>query len=426
MGSNQNCEICGLSIEASGFPTFLGLVFYLFGDSEQVAFNTNAIIGSISIFLIFLLIFLMYHNSTLALIGAFIFSFIPVHLKYSGTSSHGIFSVFFVILCMILLEIYIKTKKYSLFLLFLTTLLYSIHIRHENLLLIPIFFLYFLIKDGKIIKQKFHLRYLIPFFISVLIIILFSWFTYYTVKTYSIPGLDSSLLEKISYLRTYSIPNLIFFINYNFNSIIFSFLCFLGYIKLYLKNRKQLYYLGSFFLLFFLMYSSHYLGELTTFADTVRYSLILYIPLIIISISGIKFILDKIHINKRVLIVLITLTFLISLFPTLNFIFFKSPLDIEHEFILSMEDKLPSDIYIISYNTAVIISTIHKKSITPSNFIGHMDSQILGNNVILFKDYWWYKYIEKSNEIEDKLKEHYSFKLIEKKGFYGFYNLTLK
>lgn len=86
-GLPQHCTSCAAVDWPPGYHTFLSLVFGVFGDSEAVAYDTNAVLGSISIILMFLLIFLIFKDSTLALTGAFMLSFIPVHLRYSGTTS---------------------------------------------------------------------------------------------------------------------------------------------------------------------------------------------------------------------------------------------------------------------------------------------------------------------------------------------------
>jgi len=427
-GTNQDCNSCYLMPYPAGYHTFLSLIFNIFGDSEQVAFNTNAIVGSISIILFFLLLFLITKNSRLALIGAFIFSFIPVHLKYSGTSSLGIFSVFFIILNMMFLETYIKTKKYSIFLLFLTTLLFAIQIRGENLLLLFIFSFYLLIRlRPSHIKDSNKIKYLFTIFIFLLMLIPFIQLIYFGSNVLHAPGWDDNLSTKINYFKNQIIPNILFFINFKFNSIIFLPLCVIGGIRLYFKDKRQLFYLVLFFLLFLSMYSSYHIGNLLTFGDTIRYSLVLYIPLIIILINGIEFIFKTVHLNKKILVPLILLVFLISLIPTINFILSKNTrFETQYNFILSMKDKLPGDTYIISYNPTAIISTIHKKSITPHHFMENWELIEQKNNIILFKDFWWYEKEEELNKIESKLMEYYSFKLIKENNGYSFYNLTLK
>jgi len=422
-GSSQYCESCTIIPVPPGYHVFLSQIFGIFGDSEKVAFNTNAIIGSLSIILMFLLIFLTTKNYTLSLIGSFILNFIPVHLKYSGASTLGIISLFFVLLSMVFLEIYIRTKKYGFFLLFLTTLLYTIQIRSENFLLIFIFSFYLLIKLNKFERKNLLKKeYVIPAFIFLFMLIPLIQIIYYGSITNPSPGWNYDLLTKFYYIKKYFISNFSFFTNYQFNLIILPILSVFGCINLYLKDKKQLIYYCFFFLSFLLIYSSYFIGH---FENSPRYSLIFYVPLIMMSINGVKFILKHSRL-KKIIISLIILLLLVNLVPTKDFILSKSSYEDEYNYILSMEEKLPSNVYIISYNPPSIITTINKKAITPHRFINKLESSNKEKNVILFKDFWWYKNINKSKNFEKQLKEKYSFKLIENNSKYQFYNLTLK
>ena len=92
-----------------------------------------------------------------------------------------------------------------------------------------------------------------------------------------------------------------------------------------------------------------------------------------------------------------------------------------------MKNKLPSDVYVISYNAPMIISTIHKKSMTPSEFLGnYVETLKLEDKVVLFKDFWWQERVKESGEIERVLKKYYTFQLLEENSGYGFYSLTKK
>ena len=53
---------------------------------------------------------------------------------------------------------------------------------------------------------------------------------------------------------------------------------------------------------------------------------------------------------------------------TLEYIYKKHPLVEEYNFIKSLERNIPNDTYVISYNTPIIISIIHKKAVTPDDF----------------------------------------------------------
>lgn len=458
-GSNQESNICRLIPYPAGYHSFLSLMFYVFGDSEQTAFNTSAVIGSICVVLMFLLVYIQTRNTFLSLTASFIFNLVPAHLKFSGTTTICIFSVFFFILTMIFLELYIRRKKYSLFLLFLAALFYTIQIRAENFLSIPVFFFYLWIKSDRQLPLISKTRYLFSILFFAIMTLPLVQLIYYGINNFHSAGWNEPLLTKIGHLKDHFLPNLIFFANYNFNSLLFSIFCILGCIKLHLSDRKQLSYYGSFFLLFLLFYSGYHIGRFWE-GDTTRYSLILYIPLTIFCINGLALFLDKINFRRAFFIPSMAVFFLISLLPVKDFIFSKSKHDSEYDFILSMKDKLPADVYIISYSPALIISTIHKKSLTPNEFIDNYLKRVpepsatepsalneaitnngpannalkiaeqympkVQNRIILFKGFSWHRREKESREIEEKLKEYYTFELIRENYGYSFFNLILK
>jgi hypothetical protein len=80
------------------------------------------------------------------------------------------------------------------------------------------------------------------------------------------------------------------------------------------------------------------------------------------------------------------------------------------------------------YNPPSIISSIHKKAIRISEFLEYFKNITDKDEIILFKDFWWYNRMDYSKEFETELMEHYNFKLIlaDPATSYAFYNLTRK
>ena len=425
-GSNQKCEVCRLMPWPPGYHTFLSLMFSLFGDSEQTAFNSNAVIGSITVLLIFLLVFLETKNSSLALIASFLFNLIPVHLKFSGTATMDNFSVFFVILSLISLNLYRNTRRYAVFLLFLSVLLYAVHARPENFLLIPVVFFYLGVTLEEPVKSLFQAKYLISILVFFALLTPLVQLFHYGSLAFPSWAWNVSLPIKFNHFGKHLLPNLGFFVDPHFNSFLFPIFCILGCHQLYLRDRKLLACYGFLFFAFFFVYSSYFTGRFSM-GDTARYSLILYIPLTIISSGGVWLIFKKFCFEKKALMFLLILLFLTSLWPVKSFVFSKSKHDNEYQFVLSMKNKLPSDVYVISYNAPMIISTIHKKSMTPSEFLGnYVETLKLEDKVVLFKDFWWQERVKESGEIERVLKKYYTFQLLEENSGYGFYSLTKK
>ncbi len=427
-GTFDHCQSYNLIPWLPGYHTFLSLIFSLFGNSEGVAFNTNAVIGSLSIGLVFLLVFLVYKDLRLGLVASFLFSFIPVHLKFSGTNSLEILSLFFLLLAMILFELYAQKRKFSLFLLFLAVVLYTLHIRPENSLLILFFPVYWWFKPRHEPVKVFTSRDFIALFIFLVALCPLAILLFRINSTFDAIGWNEPFLTKLLNIKSNFVPNLRFFIDPAFNSIIFFIFCLSGSLRLYFNARRQLWVYTLFFLLFFFTYSSYMNGNLLR-GDSSRYSLILYIPLIFIAVNGIKFILEKVRINKGILIFLIVIIFLASLAPAKKFVFAKNEqngFSSEYEFILSMADKLPGQTYIISYSTSAIISSIHKKAIMPDEFMRQKNILATAKNLILFKDFWWQKNFRESARLEEVLKKEYDFQLLGSRGNCEFYNLSLK
>ncbi|NYZ78581.1 glycosyltransferase family 39 protein [Candidatus Micrarchaeota archaeon] len=425
-GSIQHCESCFLIPWPAGYHSVLSLVLGVFGDSEAVAFNTNAVIGSLSIILIFLLLFLTFQDSALALMGAFVFNFIPVHLKYSGAIGLEIFSLFSLILTMIFLEIYLKTRKYPTFLLFLATLLYALNSRPENfLLLLPLSF-YIWSNEKRELRKFLRWEYLAAILVFfILLIPLFQLLQYGTAVE---PEWNDPLQTKLNYLQKHLVYNITFFFDNNYNSPLFSLICILGAIQLYFTDNKKFVVYSSFLLLFLLMYSSFRSGGINNpYPEPVRYDIMLYLALTIFFVAGTLSIIKNLQFNKEFLIVIISLAYLITLSNTQNSIFLENQWGVDYRFILSMNDRLPPDVYVLSYGQYSIMAATHKNSVSPDKFIQNWDAIEPKNNLILFKNYLWYEKSNESSRIEEELKKYYNFTLIaESPEGYAFYNLTLK
>lgn len=430
MGSPEECSSCTLAMPwPGGYHVFLGSALRLFGDTENVVFNFNAIIGSLSVIVMFLLIYLTFQDSKKALLGALIFNFIPVHLKYSGSASIGVLSIFFVLLSLLFLETYKRKRKYSIFLLALLALYYTLQIRTENFLILLIVLIYTLTQNKDFKNRLSKPKYLIPIFIFLILSMPLIKLIHFGTTRSNAPGYQQSFSDHLKNLKNFLPGNLFFFINPRFNSILLSFICLFGAKKLHSEDKKKLIVYSLFFFLFFSFYSSYRLGNLPH-TDPSRYSLILYIPIILISVNILD--IKEVPFRKITLILILTLYFL-ALMPTRQFIFAPRQLHSkEYEFILDSRSKIPESSYVISYSPSAITSTIHRRSVSPDMFL-HNKRAFSDEDLILFKDYW-YREKEHSQVLEKEIKKNYSLKLIRNESVYGygkkyefgFYNLTPK
>lgn len=430
-GTYNNCLYCYLMPYPAGHHTIQSIIFGIFGDSEKVAFNTNAIIASLSILLIFLLVCLLFKNQNTALWAALIFSFIPVHLKFSGTAILEISSLFFIILALIFLVMYIRLNKFPIFLLFLSILLYTLNTRPENFLLLTIILPYFLFTKKR--KEFGSRRYIVAIALFLILLLPLVQLLYIGF-TSSYHGWRDSLMERAINVKNNLLPNIVFWFNPFFNTTISLIFFFLGCIGIYSNNKKIFYFFSLYFILSLFACSSYAAGQILTFRDTSRYSMSFYVPLVVFASYGMDSFIKKLKFKKKFFtflsIFILIFLCIISVLPTYNFIFYEPRHNAEYEFITSMKDKLPSDKYILSYNPPAIISTLHKRAIKPTDFLEYFEIIDPKDEIILFKDFWWYDKWESSNQIEEELRKKYDFNLISEKRIdsrqYSFYNLTIK
>ena len=71
IGNNTNCVSCYLYPFPPGYHYIQGTIFRIFGDTETVAFNTNAIVGGLSIIIIFLIIYTFTKNQKISITSSF-------------------------------------------------------------------------------------------------------------------------------------------------------------------------------------------------------------------------------------------------------------------------------------------------------------------------------------------------------------------
>lgn len=418
-GSFGDSQMYRLPYWPPGYHALLALVFSVFGSSEFVAYNLSAVIGSLSIPVIFLIIYLLFQNKNISLLGTFLFSIIPVHLKYSGSISLEITSLFFILLAMLAILIYSRLRNIkSLFLLIFLSA-FAVYIRPENIILlffIPFF--YFLIgKKEDFFQSPKKVYSHIAIFLGSMLILLIPYFLhmYWGVFIEPPPGWGQGFYSRLENLRVFLTNNLLFWFS-NFHPLSFTLLAIFGAFRLIKINKKILLILFAWFLVFLLFYSSYHIGKFMGSTDGDRYALYLYISLIVF--AGVGFYeLVKLVSFKQIFLCL-AIAYLIfdvarplvrSIEPT-----FSRDVYRQYQFILSMKDKIPEHLYVVSPSPPSIISSINRPAVDPYIFYNMSDKP---KEAILFKDFW---YVQDYNqelrrellEIKESLKRVYDFELL--------------
>lgn len=432
-GTRDNCETCSMLGWPAGYPVFMSLFIGAFGDSENVFFNTNAFIGALSAVLVFLLIHLMSKSQLAAILGSIMFSFIPVHMRFSAATSTEIVSVFFVLLSMIFLEIYLSKKDdYSLGLFLLATI-YAVNCRPENFLLVPIFGFYIFAARKKAAFRLFRGKRRVMLGLFFLLLIPTFMVIRHGSKDVFNEVWQISAGNIWRYFNRNIGNNISLFFNPLFMPVYLPFLVILGGFIMWRKDKAKLAGLIMAFACFFMMFTVFANGFLRIDGDNLRYTIVLFIPLVIIGAAGAGFIFEKLRTKTTASIIAATFLILMILvcsmpgmshllrypYPNSSGVLFNQ----EYEFILDMEDRLPSDVYIIAANPASLISTINKKAVNPSSVIEDNSSRF--ENILFFKDFW-FVYTDMFNEQEILLREKYDFEVLSTEGNFTFFNLTKK
>jgi len=264
IGKFNDCKLYNQPLFTAGYPFLILLLYYLFGYNSLYAMVISGILGSLTIVLVFYILYLLFKNEEIGLYGAIIFLLLPLEMVTTGTSAVRTTSLFFVALTLLLYLLSIKIDSIKMWSLFAVTLSYTLYVRHENIILLgPLtlgFFLFY--HKGKIL-EFFSVKNLKKFSIPLLIFLImsipfFHWMlfknVYYGQPTFAFKYFK--VMAPIMIENMFSPPKM--FIRQIFNPFL-SVLFFLSLFLLFDKKlRKPLIFLWSIFIVFFLIIASYF------------------------------------------------------------------------------------------------------------------------------------------------------------------------
>ncbi len=150
----------------------------LFGLTEFGTRIDTALIGTISIILVFLLTQALFSNKKFSFLTAFLFTISPWHINLSRATSDAVVALFFYLLAFIF--ILYSYKKQSLLFLILAYLSFvlSFFSYYSTRLMIPIVFLFFFLFS---LKEKRGMT--VPFLVSLIIYLIFPFWFFWGTST---------------------------------------------------------------------------------------------------------------------------------------------------------------------------------------------------------------------------------------------------
>lgn len=388
----------------------LSVVFSVFGATESVAFHFSALIGALSVAVMFLFLFLLWRDELTALAGAFMFNLIPAHLKFSGGSETGIFSLFLILWALSAALIYARRPGTKSALFLVVALAAALYARPENgllLLLIPL--IAFLIRD----KSN------LPFFIFWIMPLAFFYFVHLYVGLFVFPppGWNESWPVRLMRMGLHMVHNAQYWTSV-FHPVSMTLLALGGLVLSFKKEAKVAAFFLIWFLFFYFCYSLYHIGDLLILPDSSRYALNLYVSVVVFSSVALAALVRRFRVAGRWTAVFLLCCVFFDAFSPLRHEL-KRTLDRDHQreyrFLLASRDLLPDDVYILAYHPAIVVSGLGKKSIGPLPFWKlFVERSALPERLVFFKEAGWSKEQEETRKVEERLLASYDFKMLSR------------
>ncbi len=285
-----NCYEGFYNKQPYAYPYLLSIVYRIFGVSETAAFILNNLLFGFSIFIVFLIAYLMFSNYLIGIFSALIYTLIPQNLLWFSTAaaepSTALFSALFILSLIIFLK---ENSKGSLF---FTTVLasFAVQFRPESLLIIVIALLGILMfKRGEFKEKRFYSYGLLFLALS------FGFILHLFTTSGEGWGTTGAKISFDYFVHNFSVNFLFYFDNLKF-PLLFTILFIISlFSKTYIKEK---FLLLIWFLCFWGIFLFFYAGSYGYGAD-VRYSLISYIPLTVLAGFGIHRLQTLFRFNEK-------------------------------------------------------------------------------------------------------------------------------
>jgi len=379
----------------NGFVVFNNLFYRFFSNPEVTPFLLNIFVGSLSIILVFVFSFLLFHCEKKAIFSALLFTFLPVHIRYSSTPTHYILVIFFSLLTLTSFLLHISKRNYWYYILGILSLSYTMQIR-PDFMIFPVFvFLLYLFIDTnikeKLKNKKIYLGILLLIFLVSINLTFFMVFWKQVHSWFRFIYIPKELLS--------SICGLFFgggsvFLNLKYTPLIFVLLFLYGGFGCFKKHKRQLYFILTSLVLFSYIYL-HNSGApyILRTQNSFQY---LYI---LLSAYGASFLIDKY--KSSLIAVLIVSICIINFLPYINFITQKGNQQIEYDFFLENIKKLPDEEFtLVTLTKDDYINRVDKiHHIFPTYLLNHHKKKY---KIIDVADF-----IKQNNIFKDKLIIYY-------------------
>ena len=350
-----DCKFCGFSLKSIGFSFFIALFFKIFGTSTNLIFSVVAMLGSLSIILMFFLTYFIFKKEIPALLASCILAFYPLHLRWSGSVSAEVVSIFFILLSFCSLFIFLEKRNITSFLALVFVTIFTITLKEECLMIIPFILIPFLHK--KFLRKKFLL--LASLFLLLFLPYLSGVVFFHTSSEGFEEGSRYTFWKGGSFFswdffKTNFDNNLYFFIDKTYTSFLVLLFLPLGLFFLFKDNKKILLTLLVAMVISPLIFSA-YTGDHLRFSE-VRHYIFSILPFILIICYGMYGLINKL--KKDIILYPILLLILVSTFFYFPYLTSdKSPIiqaQQDYKTLMDSLDIVPKDCIILTQESYLL------------------------------------------------------------------------
>ncbi len=393
-GVPGECYDCIDNKQPMGMQTFNAIFIFLFGNSELFIFIIDIIVASLAIPAIFLLTRKLTNSNAAGLLSALFLSLVPDHILWSATLSQDAFFPTFFIFTAFLFLIFSNESFKEVLLAFLFAA-FTIQIRTEGLLILPILGIFLLLKKPmNLLKDK-------RIFFASLVLVLLITPTIMHIMANSNDSWGAG--EGGKFASEYFIENVSenskYFFEINRFPILFTLFFAIGIAFLLKDNWRSALPLLSWFFAFFILYGFFYAGSFNYGMD-VRFSLTMIPAFIILSSYGALKIWELIdnkikRKNFRKYAMVLCLAFIL-IFTSINHLnqvtsFGPKANDarVVHEFAKEFAQNTSEDCMFISQVSSMFLN-FNRASVQTHRFLWGEERQEIMDNFECIYFYWGY------------------------------------
>jgi hypothetical protein len=260
------------------YPYLLSIVYRIFGVSETASFIFNNLLLAISIIVVFLIAFLLFKNNKIGIFSALMYALIPQNLLWFNTTAAEPSTALFGAMFILSLIIFLKVKSNRSLFLVVVMASFAIQFRQESILLILVALLSIIIfKPSEFRNIRIYNAGLLFLALS------FGYIIHLFVTSGNSWGTDAAKFSFEYFTHNFTINSLFYIDNLKFPILFTLFFLTSFFAKSFIKEKLLLI---IWFLCFWGIFLFFYAGSYGYGAD-VRYSLVSYVPLVILAGLGV-------------------------------------------------------------------------------------------------------------------------------------------